>query len=62
MVEAALAVPNKELFFVPVSIGYDRLVEGSAYVRELTGGEKIVAMTVMFGKNLRRKAHAGILE
>jgi glycerol-3-phosphate O-acyltransferase len=40
VVEAALAVPNKELFFVPVSIGYDRLVEGSSYVRELTGGEK----------------------
>ena len=35
-----MAVPNKELFFVPVSIGYDRLVEGSSYVRELTGGEK----------------------
>jgi glycerol-3-phosphate O-acyltransferase len=41
VVEAALAVPNKELFFVPVSIGYDRLVEGSSYVRELTGGEKL---------------------
>jgi len=40
VVEAALSVPNKELFFVPVSIGYDRLVEGSAYVRELTGGDK----------------------
>src|SRR5258706_228590 len=40
VVEAALAVPNKEVFFVPVSIGYERLVEGSAYVRELTGGEK----------------------
>jgi glycerol-3-phosphate O-acyltransferase len=40
VVEAAMAVPNKELFFVPVSIGYDRLVEGSSYVRELTGGEK----------------------
>src|SRR5258706_7227157 len=40
IVEGALAVPNKEVYFVPVSIGYDRLVEGSAYVRELTGGEK----------------------
>src|SRR5262249_52684180 len=27
-------------FFVPVSIGYDRLVEGGAYVQELMGGEK----------------------
>jgi len=40
VVEAALSVPNKSVYFVPVSIGYDRLVEGSAYVRELTGGEK----------------------
>src|SRR5258708_38704363 len=40
VVEAALAVPNKEVFFVPVSIGYERLGEGRAYVRELTGGEK----------------------
>jgi glycerol-3-phosphate O-acyltransferase len=40
VVEAAMAVPHKELFFVPVSIGYDRLVEGSSYVHELTGGEK----------------------
>jgi glycerol-3-phosphate O-acyltransferase len=40
VVEAALAVPNKPVYFVPVSIGYERLVEGSAYVRELTGGEK----------------------
>jgi glycerol-3-phosphate O-acyltransferase len=40
VVEAALSVPNKEVFFVPVSIGYDRVVEGSSYVRELTGGEK----------------------
>jgi glycerol-3-phosphate O-acyltransferase len=40
VVEAALSVPNREVFFVPVSIGYDRLVEGGAYVHELTGGEK----------------------
>src|SRR5262249_24046190 len=29
-----------QVYFVPVSIGYERLVEGSTYVRELTGGEK----------------------
>jgi glycerol-3-phosphate O-acyltransferase len=40
VVEGALSVPNKKVYFVPVSIGYDRLVEGSAYVRELSGGEK----------------------
>lgn len=40
VVEAALSVPGKEVYFVPVSIGYERLVEGGAYVRELSGGEK----------------------
>jgi len=40
VVEAALSVPTKTVSFVPVSIGYDRLVEGSTYVQELTGGEK----------------------
>lgn len=40
IVEAALSLPGKEVFFVPVSIGYERLVESGAYVRELSGGEK----------------------
>lgn len=40
IVEAALSLPGKKVYFVPVSIGYERLVEGGAYVRELSGGEK----------------------
>jgi glycerol-3-phosphate O-acyltransferase len=40
VVEGALSVPHRELFFVPISIGYDRIVEGGSYVREATGGEK----------------------
>jgi glycerol-3-phosphate O-acyltransferase len=38
VVEAALAVPQRKTFFVPVSIGYERIVE--SYERELSGGEK----------------------
>lgn len=40
IVTAALAVTHRPTYFVPVSIGYERLVEGSAYERELGGGEK----------------------
>jgi glycerol-3-phosphate O-acyltransferase len=40
VVEGALSVPHRELFFVPISIGYDRIVEGGSYVHEATGGEK----------------------
>src|SRR5262249_5539729 len=40
VIEAGLSVPNREVFFVPVSIGYDRIVEGGSYVEELIGGEK----------------------
>lgn len=39
MVDAALAVPEKA-FLVPVSIGYERVIEGESYERELQGGEK----------------------
>jgi glycerol-3-phosphate O-acyltransferase len=31
---------SRKVWFVPISIGYERLVEERAYVRELTGGEK----------------------
>ena len=31
---------SRKVHFVPISIGYERLVEERAYVRELTGGEK----------------------
>jgi glycerol-3-phosphate O-acyltransferase len=40
IVDAALAVTQRTAFFVPVSIGYERLVEGGSYEHELTGGEK----------------------
>ena len=40
IVDAALAVPTQKVHFVPVSIGYERLVEADSYQHELTGGEK----------------------
>jgi glycerol-3-phosphate O-acyltransferase len=39
VVDAALGAGRK-LYFVPVSIGYERVVEEREYVRELSGGEK----------------------
>lgn len=38
--EAALAVQPQTAYFVPVSIGYERVVEAGSYVHELAGGEK----------------------
>jgi len=40
VLDAALAVQNREVLFVPISIGYERIVETGAYGRELIGGEK----------------------
>ena len=40
VVDAALAVPERPTLFVPVSIGYERVVEAKTYDRELQGGEK----------------------
>ncbi|MEO8876360.1 MAG: 1-acyl-sn-glycerol-3-phosphate acyltransferase [Polyangiaceae bacterium] len=40
VVDAALGVHDKPISFMPVSIGYERLVEERSYVRELSGGEK----------------------
>lgn len=34
------AGPARKVYFVPISIGYERVVEEREYVRELTGGEK----------------------
>ena len=39
-VDAALGVTGRKIYFAPVSIGYERIVEEKAYVRELSGGEK----------------------
>jgi glycerol-3-phosphate O-acyltransferase len=40
VIDAALAVVNREVVFVPVSIGYERIVETRSYGRELIGAEK----------------------
>ncbi len=40
VVDAALMLPSRKVRFVPISIGYERIVEERAYVHELTGGEK----------------------
>ncbi len=40
VVDAALALPQHQTFFVPVSIGYERVIEAQSYERELSGGEK----------------------
>ncbi|MET0388176.1 MAG: 1-acyl-sn-glycerol-3-phosphate acyltransferase [Polyangiales bacterium] len=40
VLDAALAVQNRDTLFVPISIGYERIVETGAYGRELIGAEK----------------------
>jgi glycerol-3-phosphate O-acyltransferase len=40
IVDAALNETQRNVLFVPVSIGYERIIETDAYTRELTGGEK----------------------
>ncbi|MFZ5469143.1 MAG: 1-acyl-sn-glycerol-3-phosphate acyltransferase [Myxococcota bacterium] len=39
-VEAVLEQAAKDLYFVPVAIDYEKVVESSSYSRELAGGEK----------------------
>jgi glycerol-3-phosphate O-acyltransferase len=38
--EYAYAHPERQIFFAPISIGYERLVESSGHVSELLGGAK----------------------
>ncbi|MDF2695045.1 MAG: Glycerol-3-phosphate acyltransferase [Labilithrix sp.] len=38
--ESAGSGPARKVYFCPISIGYERVVEEREYVRELTGGEK----------------------
>jgi glycerol-3-phosphate O-acyltransferase len=38
--DAVLSLPDKKVTFVPVSIGYERILEEGSYVREMKGGEK----------------------
>ncbi|HEY2369317.1 MAG TPA: 1-acyl-sn-glycerol-3-phosphate acyltransferase [Polyangiaceae bacterium] len=40
IVDAALGLTETKTFFVPISIGYERLVEEQAFVSEVSGGEK----------------------
>lgn len=40
VVDAALGVEGKTISFVPVSIGYERMMEEGSYARELSGGAK----------------------
>lgn len=40
VVSAAEAVPTRTTYFVPVSIGYERIVETNSFQRELSGEEK----------------------
>ncbi len=40
VVDAALGVTGRPIYFCPISIGYERFVEEQAFVNELSGGEK----------------------
>ena len=40
IVDAALKLSDREIHFVPISIGYERIIEERSYVHELAGGEK----------------------
>ena len=40
VIDAALQLPAVDMTIVPVSIGYERIIEQRAYTRELGGGEK----------------------
>ncbi|GAB4111259.1 MAG: hypothetical protein OHK0013_47250 [Sandaracinaceae bacterium] len=40
IVDAGLSLGRTPIHFVPISIGYERIVEEGSYVRELEGGEK----------------------
>ncbi|MEM9187871.1 MAG: 1-acyl-sn-glycerol-3-phosphate acyltransferase [Myxococcota bacterium] len=40
IVDAALLLPGRKVHFVPVSIGYERVIEARSYVDEAAGGEK----------------------
>lgn len=40
VVDSALGVTGRKIYFVPISIGYERVVEEREYVREVSGAEK----------------------
>jgi glycerol-3-phosphate O-acyltransferase len=40
VVDATLSVQGRKVYFCPISIGYERVVEEKTFVREIAGGEK----------------------
>ena len=40
VVDAANDTPERKVYFAPIHIGYERVVEASSYEHELTGGDK----------------------
>ena len=40
VVDAALGVTQRNVYFCPISIGYERVVEEKAFVHEVSGGDK----------------------
>jgi len=40
VVEAAIGVTGRKVYFCPISIGYERFVEEQSFVAEMSGGEK----------------------
>lgn len=40
VVEAGLGIENRTISFVPISIGYERMMEEGSFARELSGGQK----------------------
>jgi glycerol-3-phosphate O-acyltransferase len=58
VVDAAMGLENRTISFVPVSIGYERMMEEGAYARELSGESKRkedVAALLKLGSVLREK-------
>jgi glycerol-3-phosphate O-acyltransferase len=58
VIDAALGIENREVFFVPVSIGYERMMEEGTYAQELSGAKKRkedVTALLKVGSVLREK-------
>ena len=59
-VESWLRAPQRPLLFVPVYIGYERLIEGESYVAELSGRPKEKESLLGLLRSLRRlREHFG---
>jgi glycerol-3-phosphate O-acyltransferase len=52
VVDAALGARETTVYYCPISVGYERVVEEKAYARELLGGEKQVEDVRGLGKAL----------